>query len=177
MSYSNKIDVLDLLINIIREHEEKMDELVERLEIVNTTIQESPELRARYVPGTLKNNQQKFNSILVVDDDKNLAESFKIVLQSVGFDVDIAATGTQALYRTNRKNYDLILLDINLPDMLGDEVAEKLNDQNEDTKIIMITGYSELKDEMENLNRNVLMKPISPEDLVKITKKTIVKEI
>ena len=115
------------------------------------------------------------SNILVVDDDKNLADTFKLVLQSVGFNVDTALTGLQALYKANKKEYDLVILDINLPDMLGNEVAEKLHESS-DVNIIMITGYSSFK---ENINedglgiKEVLMKPIPPEDLVKITKKTL----
>ena len=174
MSFSSKIDVLELLINIIKEHEEKMDNLVERLEIVNKTIQSKPELRARYQPGSLTQDEG-LSSILIVDDDKNLAESFKIVLQSVGFDVDVARTGTQAIYRAERKHFDLVLLDVNLPDLMGDEVAERLYELKSDLDIIMITGNKEFREKMQD-QHSILMKPIPPEDLVKITKDTIVKK-
>lgn len=180
MSFTEKIDVLDLLINILREHEEKLDTLVERLEVVSKTIQRDPTLRKTLLEyegeETATEELVGVSTILVVDDDKNLANTFKLILQSVGFQVDTAATGLQALYKANRARYDLIILDMNLPDMLGDEVAEKLKDQNPGINIIMITGYSSFKD---SLDRNelgideVLMKPISPEDLVKITKKTL----
>jgi CheY-like chemotaxis protein len=183
MSFTEKIDVLDLLINILREHEEKLDELVERLEVVSETIQRDPALRKSLVEyekdGVLQEEEIGVNNILVVDDDKNLANTFKLVLQSVGFNVDTAITGLQALYKANRKEYDLVILDINLPDMLGDEVAEKLHDADSDLKIIMITGYSSFKDEMTNERlgiNEVVMKPIPPEDLVSMTKKALLKK-
>ena len=183
MSFTEKIDVLDLLINILREHEEKLDELVERLEIVSQTIQRDPALRRsllEYEVGATEIDEAVgVQSILVVDDDKSLANTFKLVLQSVGFNVDTAITGLQALYKANRKKYDLVILDINLPDMLGDEVAEKIRENSKDVNIIMITGYSSFKDEVneEALGiREVLMKPIPPEDLVKITKKALLKQ-
>ena len=102
--------------------------------------------------------------------------TFKLVLQSVGFNVETALTGLQALYKVNKSEYDLVILDINLPDMLGDEVAEKLKENHPEMNIIMITGYSTFKDKMEGKGldiKEVLMKPILPEDLVKITKKTL----
>jgi len=183
MSFTEKIDVLDLLINILREHEEKLDELVERLEIVSQTIQRDPALRRsllEYEVGATEIDEEVgVQSILVVDDDKSLANTFKLVLQSVGFNVDTAITGLQALYKANRKKYDLVILDLNLPDMLGDEVAEKIRENSNDVNIIMITGYSSFKDEVneEKLGiREVLMKPIPPEDLVKITKKALLKQ-
>lgn len=182
MSFTEKIDVLDLLINILREHEEKLDTLVERLEIVSQTIQRDPTLRRtllEYDLGEPHELEQDVQNILVVDDDVNLANTFKLILQSVGFHVDIAATGLQALYKTNRTNFDLIILDVNLPDMLGDEVAEKIKDKKSDTNIIMITGYSSFKEGIEEKGldiNEILMKPIPPEDLVNITKKTLKKE-
>jgi CheY-like chemotaxis protein len=183
MSFTEKIDVLDLLINILREHEEKLDTLVERLEIVSQTIQNDPTLRKTLLEfeagDSLSDEQPGVSSILVVDDDKNLANTFKLILQSVGFRVDTAATGLQALYKANKTKYDLIILDVNLPDMLGDEVAEKLKDEDKDLNIIMITGYSSFKEGIEEKNlgiNDILMKPIPPEDLVNITKKTLTKE-
>jgi CheY-like chemotaxis protein len=183
MSFTEKIDVLDLLINILREHEEKLDELVARLEVVSETIQRDPDLRRsllEYEKGiSLEEEEIGVNNILVVDDDKNLANTFKLVLQSVGFNVDTAVTGLQALYKANQKEYDLVILDINLPDMLGDEVAEKLHDEDKDLKIIMITGYSSFKDEMTNESigiNEIIMKPIPPEDLVNMTKKALKKK-
>ena len=179
MSFTEKIDVLDLLINILREHEEKLDELVARLEVVSQTIQKDPNLRRsviEYEAGKEVEEEAGVSNILVVDDDKNLANTFKLVLQSVGFNVDTAITGLQALYKINRKMYDLVILDINLPDMLGDEVAEKIRENSEEVKIIMITGYSSFKDEVKESElgiKEVLMKPIPPEDLVKITKKML----
>ena len=183
MSFTEKIDVLDLLINILREHEEKLDTLVERLEVVSQTIQRDPTLRKtllEYEVGESESEEQPgVSSILVVDDDKNLANTFKLILQSVGFNVDTAATGLQALYKANRTKFDLVILDMNLPDMLGDEVAEKLKENNDDMNIIMITGYSSFKDGLDGKDLGideVLMKPIPPEDLVTLTKKALKKE-
>ena len=180
MSFTEKIDVLDLLINILREHEEKLDELVARLEVVSQTIQKDPDLKRSVMEYELGKEAAEeeigVSNILVVDDDKSLANTFKLVLQSVGFNVDTAITGLQALYKINRKQYDLVILDINLPDMLGDEVAEKIRETSSEINIIMITGYSSFKDDLKEAElgiKEVLMKPIPPEDLVKITKKTL----
>jgi CheY-like chemotaxis protein len=180
MSFTEKIDVLDLLINILREHEEKLDELVARLEVVSQTIQKDPDLKRSVMEYEFGKEAAEeeigVSNILVVDDDKSLANTFKLVLQSVGFNVDTAITGLQALYKINRKQYDLVILDINLPDMLGDEVAEKIRETSSEINIIMITGYSSFKDDLkeEELGiKEVLLKPIPPEDLVKITKKTL----
>jgi CheY-like chemotaxis protein len=183
MSFTEKIDVLDLLINILREHEEKLDTLVDRLEVVSQTIQRDPTLKKSLMEydanDPISNEHPGVSSILVVDDDKNLANTFKLILQSVGFHVDTAATGLQAHYKANKTSFDLVILDMNLPDMLGDEVAEKLKENNENMNIIMITGYSSFKDGLEGKDigiDEIVMKPIPPEDLVKMAKKTLTKE-
>jgi CheY-like chemotaxis protein len=183
MGFTEKIDVLDLLINILREHEEKLDTIVDRLEIVSQTIQHDPTLRKtllEYNSGeTTLDEQAGVSSILIVDDDKNLANTFKLILQSVGFKVDTAVTGLQALYKANKTNYDLFILDVNLPDMLGDEVAEKLKEIDNASNIIMITGYSSFKEGIDSKELGIdeiLMKPIQPEDLVNLTKKALKKE-
>jgi CheY-like chemotaxis protein len=183
MSFTEKIDVLDLLINILREHEEKLDTLVDKLEVVSQTIQRDPTLKKTLMEydasEPISDEQPGVSSILVVDDDKNLANTFKLILQSVGFHVDTAATGLQALYKANKTSFDLVILDMNLPDMLGDEVAEKLKENNETMNIIMITGYRSFKDGLDGKDigiDEVVMKPIPPEDLVKMAKKTLTKE-
>jgi DNA-binding response OmpR family regulator len=146
---------------------------------VSQTIQRDPMLRQSLLEFERTSGIQEessVSSILVVDDDKNLSNTFKLILQSVGFNVDMAVTGLQALYKINKSNYDLVILDINLPDMLGDEVAEKIKEKHPDINIIMITGYSNFKDEIEKKDldiKEILMKPIQPADLVKITKETL----
>ena len=84
MAFTEKIDVLDLLIHLLRENEEKLESLIEKMEIIDQTINKNPGLSE-----TLKEYDssiyQEANSpnILVVDDDKNLANSFKLILESV----------------------------------------------------------------------------------------------
>jgi two-component SAPR family response regulator len=66
---------------------------------------------------------------------------------------------------------------MNLPDTLGDELAERLISINDKLRIIMITGYSNYKEQLEkNLEIiQVLMKPVNPEDLLSVTKQTLKK--
>jgi len=182
MSFTEKIDVLDLLINILRDHEEKLRDIVDRLEIVTETLQADPELRETIIQRDRKSyydEPAELQSILIVDDDEALSNTFKLILQSVGFRVETAKTGLQALYKANTSHFDLVLLDMNLPDILGDEVAERIRENSKKTNIIMITGYSSLKEDLDKKQlevEKVLMKPICPDDLVDIAKKTLKKE-
>ena len=176
MAFTEKIDVLDLLIHLLRENEEKLESLIEKMEIIDKTINKNPGLSE-----TLKEHDstihQEANSqnILVVDDDKNLANSFKLILESVGYNVETASTGLQALYKVNKMDFDLVLLDLNLPDMMGDEVAGLIEERHSHTDIVFITGYSTLKGEVESHldEKEMMMKPIEPERLLETTMKRL----
>jgi len=89
MTFSEKITVLELLLRLLKENEKKLESLIEKIEVIDHTIQKTPNLIKKvkgYYPSNTKEPQSQ--NILVVDDDKNLANSFKLVLESVGYNVD-----------------------------------------------------------------------------------------
>ena len=174
MSLKEKIDVLDFLISILKEHEESLYEITQRLE----------KLSERIESGEIKPDDKKLigevvsakSSILVVDDDEFLTETFKVILETVGYHVEIAASGMQAIHKTRDKDYDLIILDIKLPDINGDEVARIMKKQGKKTKIVMITGYEKLAEGLKEEPveaKEILMKPVSPNNLLMVTKKVL----
>ena len=101
-----------------------------------------------------------------MDDDTKLASSFKLILESEGYNVDTANTVSSALFKMSKKTYDLVILDWNLPDITGDKVAEKIKKEHSGTAIIFITGYSDRLSDVENEN-DMLMKPVDPESLLR----------
>lgn len=176
MSFTEKIDVLELLISLLHEHEQKLDSLVEKLEIVDKTIRQNPVLdkpSSEYEGTNL--DDTPYQEILVVDDDENLANTFKLILEDVGFKVDTALTGLSAIHKMGKKKYDLVILDINLPDMLGYQIVEEMETKCDHTEFIYITGYSSLKNdfEVQRDEMEVLMKPIEPDKLVEVTTKHV----
>jgi len=111
--------------------------------------------------------------ILVVDDDKSLVNSFKMILQGEGYFVEAALTGKDALNRAKKNSFDLAIVDIKLPDVMGDEVARKLKKQDEKIEIILITGYPFFQDCIDSLEigvNEILLKPISADELIRVTK-------
>lgn len=171
MSFTEKIDVLELLIDILKEHDNQLESLIEKMEIIDQTISKDPRLCNSVKQYDSKNLEDvNTRSILIVDDDESLANSFKLILQSVGYNVDVAYLGYQALNMINQKKYDLIILDINLPDIMGYEVATEIDDLHEGTNIIYITGYSSLNNENE---KETLIKPIEPEQLLETATKNL----
>ena len=176
MSFTEKIAVLELLLNLLKENETKLETLIEKIETVEHTLTQNPKLSKtlkEYDPTTTVESLSQ--NILIVDDDKHLANSFKLILESVGYTVDTVHTGLAALYKMTKKTYDLVLLDWILPDMLGDEIAEKIEAEHGSTEIIFITGYSMVKGQIEGLHgeKELLMKPVEPGSLLETAGKRL----
>ena len=176
MAFSEKISVIELLLNLLKENETKLETLIEKMEIIDQTIQKDPNLSKtvkKYDSSTTQ--ETKPQNILVVDDDKNLANSFKLILERVGFNVDTALTGIQALYRVKHCVYDFILLDLNLPDIMGDKLAEMIEEHHSYIDIVFITGHQDLKDKVDGFHsgKKTLLKPIEPDVLLETASKRI----
>ncbi len=84
-------------------------------------------------------------SVLLVEDDALIQLAHQRLLESIGCDIEVASDGKQALIMTDKYHYDLILMDIGLPDMSGKEVVKVLRSQlkNKDTRIVIVTAQSE----------------------------------
>ena len=115
-------------------------------------------------------------SILIVDDDRAILKNAKDVLRLEGYCVDMAETGKEAIEKSSAQFYNLVLLDIKLPDMEGTELLTKMHRTTPKMMKIMITGYPSLKNAVEALNLGAdayLMKPIDPEELLKVVEEKL----
>ncbi len=81
--------------------------------------------------------------ILVVDDQVTDRETLKAVLEEKGYKVATAADGKEAIAMVKQKHYNVIFLDVRLPDMSGVETFEEVKKIDPDVAVIMMTGYSE----------------------------------
>lgn len=88
--------------------------------------------------------------ILVVDDEDSLRTVLSTELASEGYDVGTAADGDDAITEMDKKVFDLILLDIKMPRMNGFEVLKHVKDKHPRTKVIMLTGFADLKNAIES---------------------------
>ncbi len=110
-------------------------------------------------------------SILVVDDDKDILDSFKVILQSEGYNVDSAETGREAIEKSEVQFYNLALLDIKLPDMEGTELLIEMHREMPRMMKILITGYPSLENAVEAVNKGAdayIIKPVNPEELLRV---------
>jgi DNA-binding response OmpR family regulator len=121
-----------------------------------------------------KDAQEK--RVLIVDDDEAITIPFQKVLQNSGFSVDTVSTGQQTLEITEKSVYHLIILDINLPDMKGYEVAKTVREKDNDINLIIITGYPDLADAIDALDLgidDILYKPIGIDEMKQVTERVL----
>ena len=83
--------------------------------------------------------------ILVVDDEADIREGLELLLSSEGYAVELAESGTEGLHKMEQHSYDLVLLDLMMPDRSGMEVIEEIRRRDRDTPIFMITAYGSVE--------------------------------
>lgn len=106
--------------------------------------------------------------ILIVEDEKDLCQMIAKSLKESGYEVDIAYNGNEAMELLDVENYDLIVLDLNLPEIDGMEILEEFRTFNQDTKIIILSARSQIKDKVEGLDKGAndyLSKPFHLDEL------------
>jgi DNA-binding response OmpR family regulator len=108
------------------------------------------------------------NKVLIVDDEPKITEVLKLYLEREGFQVASAANGQQAIERSTSYKPDLIILDLNLPDMDGLEVCRNIR-RKSNVPIIMLTGRGEEVDKVVGLEigaDDYVTKPFSAREIV-----------
>lgn len=107
--------------------------------------------------------------ILIVDDDTYLLDVLSARLSERGFAVDVAGTGTEGIGQARVNTYDLIILDLNLPDMSGEAVCKSLNSYEKVPPILMLTAVPDTESKVRLLDAGAddyVNKPFSTEELL-----------
>lgn len=114
--------------------------------------------------------------ILVVEDEEDLLEIYSSFLRNADYIVETAPDGRRAIEKAKKTEFDLVLLDIKLPDIMGDEVARKLKEIKESIIIVMVTGFPSFQESIDSLDLGIyeiLLKPITGEELVRVIKEAL----
>jgi DNA-binding response OmpR family regulator len=110
--------------------------------------------------------------ILITEDEKDLADALARGLRQQGYAVDIAIDGEEALAMVEVNDYDLIILDLNLPKIDGVEVCQRIRAAGSPVGILMLTARSSLDDRVNGLDQGAddyLVKPFHfPELLARV---------
>jgi DNA-binding response OmpR family regulator len=107
--------------------------------------------------------------ILLVEDERKIADTLKFGLDEVGFKVDVAYDGILGYHLYCAKNFDLIILDINLPGMNGYDLCKVIRAQNQIVPVLMLTSMSALNDKIEGYGSGAddyMVKPFEFKELV-----------
>jgi len=91
--------------------------------------------------------------ILVIDDEPDIRESLEILLSAEGYRVDLASNATEGLKRLENSTFDLVLLDLMMPDKSGMQVLEEIRGRDRETPIFLITAYGSVEVAVNALKR------------------------
>ena len=107
--------------------------------------------------------------ILIIEDEKLLADSIRTMLESKGFAVDVCYDGESGADYAELGVYDLLILDVMLPELNGYQVAQQVRAKRCSTPILMLTARSDLEDRIAGLNAGAdyyLTKPFDTRELL-----------
>ena len=90
--------------------------------------------------------------LLIVEDEKQICDAVAKSLYDAGYEVDTCYDGEEALEYILTENYDLIVLDLNLPGMDGMEILKELRQSNEETKVLILSARGQIADKVEGLD-------------------------
>ncbi len=116
--------------------------------------------------------------ILLVDDEQSILKLQKQMLEKFGYQVETRSSSLEALelFKARPDNFDLIVTDMTMPNMRGDELAKEIRARDKKTPVIICTGFSEKIDEntAERIGINgFLMKPILMKDMMQTVRKVL----
>jgi DNA-binding NtrC family response regulator len=84
-------------------------------------------------------------AILVIDDEADIRESLETLLTLEGYSVDLATNGGEGLHALDARGYDLVLLDLMMPDRSGMEVLREVRERDQETPVFLITAYGSVE--------------------------------
>lgn len=93
--------------------------------------------------------------ILIVEDEKDTAAPVKEALQLYGYEADIASDGAMGVDMFAQKSYDLVLLDLKMPKMTGEEALKKIREMDPYVYVIIYTNYGEFEEIKELANMGI----------------------
>ena len=107
--------------------------------------------------------------ILLVDDEETMVKYLSRRLIRRGFDVRVAYDGLSALEEIKKNDFDLVLLDVLMPEMDGIETLKEIKKIKPETEVIMLTGHASVEVGIEGMKAgafNYILKPFNPNELI-----------
>lgn len=115
--------------------------------------------------------------ILIIDDDLDLCTLLGRFLSKNGYDVEMAHSGAKGIAKFNEQRFDMVICDYRLGDMEGIKVLTTLRKENPSIKVLMITGYSDIKTAVEVIKLGAfdyIVKPLIPDEVLSVLNKAMI---
>ena len=125
---------------------------------------------------TLSNRSAARPIVLIVDDDAGFARSCARLLGGWGYEVEMVLEGSEAVRRAHEREFDVILSDINVPDMNGLQILRSIRQHDRDVPVVLMTGGPAIESAREAVEcgaLSYLIKPISTDQLREIVQRAV----
>ncbi|WP_422123699.1 response regulator transcription factor [Planococcus sp. X10-3] len=107
--------------------------------------------------------------ILIIEDEKNIARVLELELKFEGYETGVAYTGSEGLIQFREEEWDLVLLDLMLPEIHGLDVLKRIRSSDETLPVILLTAKNDVKDKVAGLDlgaNDYITKPFEIEELL-----------
>ncbi len=115
-------------------------------------------------------------SILIADDEKNIRAGLKQALESEGYNIYLAANGAEALSIIQKNKIDLVITDLKMPEMSGEELLKKINNNYKTIPVIILTGHGTIENAVQTMRDGAydfITKPLNLDHLFLIIKRAL----
>ena len=127
-------------------------------------------------PERMKATHAYPGKILVIDDEEVVGKSCERILSPAGYQVEFETNPKRGVEKVESGNYDLVLLDLRMPEMDGTEVLKKIKAKRPEVEVVIITAYSSVDTAVETLKtgaKDYVPKPFTPDELKDVVKKAL----
>ncbi len=104
-------------------------------------------------------------AILIVDDDASSCATLAHILMAKGYQTDTAATGHEALEKTEGQSFNVALVDIRLPDVDGTDLLGPFRERQPDMAVVLVTAYASIQSAVQALNQGAAAYIVKPMDM------------
>jgi GAF domain-containing protein/ActR/RegA family two-component response regulator/anti-sigma regulatory factor (Ser/Thr protein kinase) len=138
-----------------------------------------PKCRETRISEKTKKLSGEQSRVLIIEDEKNIREVLDETLSAEGYEVTCAATGMEGIELFKKKEFDLVITDLGIPNMSGWEVADQIKSINPSTPVVLSTGWrlklDPVKMKSQNVDR-VIKKPFNLEQVLEVVSDLMDKE-
>jgi two-component system NtrC family response regulator len=117
--------------------------------------------------------------ILIIDDEKVICDACSMILSEQGYDVEVRSTGREGLHTALEEEFDVLLLDMKLPDIDGIDILRMVREEQPRTYVVVMTGYSTVKNAVDAMKLGAfdyLAKPFEDDELILAVEKALEKK-